>query len=475
MQRLGELLVAGGLLTGEQVEQALRAQVMWGGRLGTNLIELGFIDLDQLSRTLGLLHKLPSALGRHFEKIDKDLQKLLSPDVAEKFSVVPLLRVAADDKVIIAGIGPLEAKPLAIIADDMGLSPEQLVVTVAAELRIRYQLERAYNIPRSSRFLRSRGPAFPQFTTAPEVGETSDVDLPAFAAEEPSARRTAPEFGVEEPSARRRGLVEGRRPPTIAQPPPIPTGPPRPATIDDLGVPVLDIEPDPEPEPTEDELKARRTYVRTLSETNLAAVTPPVPAPEPPPPAQETPETEEAKRLGRIALRRIAAPPALVGETSRPALGATLGEATRSIRRATDRDRVADLMIQTVAKFAPGCEAALLLVVRGDAAISWRSFSRRGYAIPEIAVPLDQSPLAQQVVETRETTRLVCDDLDAIDTLLFRALGGSEDGELVVIPVVIAEQVMCLVAMVGSESSEVEAIAGAAGAGFARLMRDASR
>jgi hypothetical protein len=473
-------LVAGGLVTAEQVEQALRAQVMWGGRLGTNLIELGFIDLDQLSRTLGILHKLPSALGRHFEKIDKDLQKLLSPDVAEKFSVVPLLRVAADDKVIVAGIGPLETRPLAIIADDMGLGPAQIVVTVAAELRIRYQLERAYNIPRSSRFLRSRGPAFPQFTTAPDVGETSDVDLPAFASEEPSARRTGPEFGIEEPSARRRGVVEGRRPPQIT-PPPIPSMPPRPATIDDLGVPILDIEPDPEPEPTEAELKARRTYVRTLSETNLAAVVPAEPIPEPPPPppehheAQETPETEESKRLGRIALRRIAAPPALVGETSRHALGGTLGEATRSIRRATDRDRVVDLMIQTVAKFAPGCEAALVLVVRGDAAISWRSFSRRGYAIPEIAVPLDQSPLAQKVVETRTATRLVCDELDAIDTLLFRALGGGEDGELVVIPVVIADQVMCLVAMVGTESSEVEAIAGAAGAGFARLMRDASR
>ena len=84
-------MVAGGLLTIEQVDQALRAQVMWGGRFGTNLVELEVVDLDSLSRTRGLQHGMPSALARHFEKIDKDLQKLLSPDVAEKFSVVPLI------------------------------------------------------------------------------------------------------------------------------------------------------------------------------------------------------------------------------------------------------------------------------------------------------------------------------------------------------------------------------------------------
>ena len=36
--RLGELLIATGELTAHQIEQAVRAQVMWGGRLGTNLV-----------------------------------------------------------------------------------------------------------------------------------------------------------------------------------------------------------------------------------------------------------------------------------------------------------------------------------------------------------------------------------------------------------------------------------------------------
>src|SRR6266480_2000888 len=93
MARLGELLVVTKLLTPEQIDQALRAQVMWGGRLGTNLIELGYIDLDALSQALARQHKLPAALARHFEKADTELQKKLSPAFAEQFTTVPLMRV----------------------------------------------------------------------------------------------------------------------------------------------------------------------------------------------------------------------------------------------------------------------------------------------------------------------------------------------------------------------------------------------
>ena len=43
-RKLGETLVAKGLVTRQQVDQALRIQVMRGGHLGTCLIELGFTD-----------------------------------------------------------------------------------------------------------------------------------------------------------------------------------------------------------------------------------------------------------------------------------------------------------------------------------------------------------------------------------------------------------------------------------------------
>src|SRR5215475_10427544 len=102
MARLGELLVSAGLLGSGQVEQALRAQVLWGGRLGTNLVELHYLELDPLSRALGRQHHLPAALARHFEEADPELQARLPPEIAERFSCLPLVQMGPDQHVVIA-------------------------------------------------------------------------------------------------------------------------------------------------------------------------------------------------------------------------------------------------------------------------------------------------------------------------------------------------------------------------------------
>ena len=163
MPRLGELLVAAGLLAIEQVEQALRAQVLWGGRLGTNLVELHYLELDPLSKALGRQHRLPAALARHFEKADPALQRLLPTELAERFSCVPLLRMGPEGHVVVASLAPLAPRPIAVIAEALAIEPGRLVPAIAAELRIRYQLERVYRIRRAARFLRARGKSIPPF------------------------------------------------------------------------------------------------------------------------------------------------------------------------------------------------------------------------------------------------------------------------------------------------------------------------
>ncbi len=51
------------LITKEQLEEALEAQVVHGGRLGTNLCELGFLKEADLARVLGKQLNLPFASG----------------------------------------------------------------------------------------------------------------------------------------------------------------------------------------------------------------------------------------------------------------------------------------------------------------------------------------------------------------------------------------------------------------------------
>lgn len=58
--KIGELLVSSGVITGEQLENALRNQRQMGGTLGENLVRLHYLDevalLNALSEQLGLQH-----------------------------------------------------------------------------------------------------------------------------------------------------------------------------------------------------------------------------------------------------------------------------------------------------------------------------------------------------------------------------------------------------------------------------------
>ena len=60
---LGEMLLSDGTLRPDQVEEALAAQVINGGRLGTNLVELGHLTEEQLARALGKQHGVAAAWG----------------------------------------------------------------------------------------------------------------------------------------------------------------------------------------------------------------------------------------------------------------------------------------------------------------------------------------------------------------------------------------------------------------------------
>lgn len=475
MTRLGELLVASGLLSPEQVEQALRAQVMWGARLGTNLIELGFIDLDQLSTALGQQHGMPAALARHFEKVDRELQLLLSPDVAQKFTCVPLMRVGADRRVVIASCSPLSARSIAIVADELCVDPAEIIPAIAAELRIRYQLERVYDIQRPSRFMRAPGENRQSFTSLEiDVADSDvdiqpyreaaddlsiDVDLGAAGAHEDDPGEQVEALGEEdlilEPARERATTVVEEHPAGAASAVELDDLPPA-APADDLAVPTL-VEED------NSSGKERRKYARTLADG-------PAERPSSPRPLTQTGQVPTQSALGRIAIRRVKKQ---AGESSD---GNTLGEATRAIRRATARDTVATLVVEALVRFAPSCHAATLLVVRGSIATSWRGFSRTGAPEAEVAVPLDQPGLVPRATHRNATTRAPMSELGPIDQLLLASMGAT--GELCMVPISISGQVLCVMAMITEPEAQLgtaESIAVAAGAAFARLMRNASR
>jgi hypothetical protein len=85
-----DMLMQSGMLTPEQSEEALRNRVMHGGKIGTNLIELGFINEDDLARFLSRKLAVPYIPPHRLLAIPPDIIRLIPPAMALKYRVVPL-------------------------------------------------------------------------------------------------------------------------------------------------------------------------------------------------------------------------------------------------------------------------------------------------------------------------------------------------------------------------------------------------
>jgi type IV pilus assembly protein PilB len=92
--KLGEILVRENLITTQQLREALDYQRTNGGRLGSNLVKLGIISDDVITAVLSRQYGVPSVNLELFQIEDATI-KLLSQDVALKYTVLPISKVGA--------------------------------------------------------------------------------------------------------------------------------------------------------------------------------------------------------------------------------------------------------------------------------------------------------------------------------------------------------------------------------------------
>ncbi len=88
--KLGEMLIREGLLTSAQLEEALKYQVIFGGKLGTNLIEMGLVEENALARVLSRKLGVPCAEESELMRISPEVIKLIPKDIAARYKVIPL-------------------------------------------------------------------------------------------------------------------------------------------------------------------------------------------------------------------------------------------------------------------------------------------------------------------------------------------------------------------------------------------------
>lgn len=140
---LGELLVESGIVTKDQLWEALERQKSIGGRVGNILVGLGYISEPKLKEFLARQLEIP-VLNLSMTEIDMDAVKLIPAETAHKLKVIPV-GVESDlgrTALIIATSDPTNLEIADIVSFITGLP---IQIAFALESDIEMALERHYS------------------------------------------------------------------------------------------------------------------------------------------------------------------------------------------------------------------------------------------------------------------------------------------------------------------------------------------
>src|SRR6266536_2353971 len=136
--KLGEMLIKAGLLTPQKLQEALEYQKTNGGKLGLNLVKLGFVKEEDITRVLSQQYGVP-AINLTKVEIDDAVVKLIPSEVAQKYLIMPVSRVGAS--LTIAMVDPTNVFAMDDIKFMTGFNIEPVV---ASESSIVEGIDKAY-------------------------------------------------------------------------------------------------------------------------------------------------------------------------------------------------------------------------------------------------------------------------------------------------------------------------------------------
>jgi hypothetical protein len=189
-KNLGQLLIEKRLITEKVLAEALQRQVIFGGRLGTNLLEMGAVSEEALMKLLALQYNVPYAEPGHFEDIPQHVLESVPLELLAKHQIIP---IDVDGKRITLA---MRDPQLLDIIDEVSFQTDMIVhPVVASELRILRALENYYDIKREARYIaatsevlaeqermtdEAEGEVEGQSVEEPDVIELTEEDIAPF-------------------------------------------------------------------------------------------------------------------------------------------------------------------------------------------------------------------------------------------------------------------------------------------------------
>jgi len=161
--KLGEALIKNSIITRDQLKKALERQVIFGGRIGSNIIELGFVKEQDMLSFLSTYFKVPAVKVADLSAIDPEVIATITAEIADKYKMLPFKK---DRNRLHAAM--LDPRSLSTVDELRFLIGIDVVPYAITELRLLYCLEKYYGIKRDLRYISAFGGEEAQEEKKPE-------------------------------------------------------------------------------------------------------------------------------------------------------------------------------------------------------------------------------------------------------------------------------------------------------------------
>lgn len=127
-RRLGAILLRRGWITPAQLDEGLDSQIVNGGRIGTNLLELNHLSEDQLAKALEEQHQVAAAHGEILPH--EDALAVIRAELCDRHDLIPLrVEKHADGESLYLGVvSPMPAAHLEELGRRLKMLVHQMVV-----------------------------------------------------------------------------------------------------------------------------------------------------------------------------------------------------------------------------------------------------------------------------------------------------------------------------------------------------------
>jgi hypothetical protein len=182
--KLGDLLLKEGVITPAQLEEALKYQVIFGGKLGTNLIEMGVVEEPDIALALSRMFGVPAADVEQLMRVPAEVIQLVPREMAERYKVIPIRLEGRRLTLVMAD--PVNLKTVDEISFRTGCIIRPQVTT---EVRLVLALEQYYGIERERRYIHAaKKVEVKKRPSAPTAAKVAAPSPPPPPAPQPVAR-----------------------------------------------------------------------------------------------------------------------------------------------------------------------------------------------------------------------------------------------------------------------------------------------